>query len=97
MPSTHFVTFVADTLGKLTMAIVAMQSSKDMATYLEAVGHSIEIEAINLFSQLQRWSNGGQAPLQFALSAHREGSSVAELQAATARLSGYKGLRRVMS
>jgi hypothetical protein len=38
---------------------MAMQSSKDMATYLEAVGDSREIEAINMFSELQRWSNGG--------------------------------------
>ena len=59
MPGTHFVTFVADTRGKLTEAIMAMQSSKDMTTYLEAVGDSREIEAINMFSELQRWSNGG--------------------------------------
>ena len=59
IPGTHFVTFVADTRGKLTEAIMAMQNSKDMAAYIQAVGGSREIEGINMFSEVQRWSNGG--------------------------------------
>ena len=59
MPGTHFVTFVADTRGKLTEAMMAMQSSQDMAAYIQAVGDSREIEAVNMFSEVQRWSNGG--------------------------------------
>ena len=56
---THFVTFVADTRGKLTEAIMAMQNSNDMAAYMQAVGSSRKVEAINMFSEVQRWSNGG--------------------------------------
>ena len=59
VPGTHFVTFVADTRGKLTEAIMAMQNSDDMAAYMQAVGSSRKIEAINMFSEVQRWSNGG--------------------------------------
>ena len=59
VPGTHFVTFVADTRGKLTEAIMAMQNSNDMAAYMQAVGSSRKVEAINMFSEVQRWSNGG--------------------------------------
>ena len=59
VPGTHFVTFVADTRGKLTEAIMAMQNSNDMATYMQAVGSSRKVEANNMFSEVQRWSNGG--------------------------------------
>ena len=59
VPGTHFVTFVADTRGKLTEAIMAMQNSNDMAAYMQAVGSSRKVEAVNMFSEVQRWSNGG--------------------------------------
>ena len=59
VPGTHFVTFVANTRGKLTEAIMAMQNSNDMAAYMQAVGSSRKVEAINMFSEVQRWSNGG--------------------------------------
>ena len=59
VPGTHFVTFVADTRGKLTEAIMAMQNSNDMAAYMQAVGSSRKVEAITMFSEVQRWSNGG--------------------------------------
>ena len=58
VPGTHFVTFVADTRGKLTEAIMAMQNSNDIAAYMQAVGSSRKVEAINMFSEVQRWSNG---------------------------------------
>ena len=58
IPGTHFVTFVADTRGKLTEAIMAMQNSKDMSAYIEAVGESREIEGINMQSEIQRWTGG---------------------------------------
>ena len=58
IPGTHFVTFVADTRGKLTEAIMAMQNSKDMSAYIEAVGESREIEGINMQSEIQRWIGG---------------------------------------
>ena len=58
IPGTHFVTFVADTRGKLTEAIMVMQNSKDMSAYIEAVGESREIEGINMQSEIQRWTGG---------------------------------------
>lgn len=58
MPGTHFVTFVADSRGKLTEAFVAMQSSEEYAAYIRAAAVTREIEATNMFSEIKRWSNG---------------------------------------
>ena len=59
MPGTHFVTFVADSRGKLTEAIIEMQSSDEMAAYMESASDSRYLEATNMFFELKRWSNGG--------------------------------------
>ena len=59
MPGTHFVTFVADSRGKLTEAIIEMQSSDEMAAYMESASESRYLEATNMFFELKRWSNGG--------------------------------------
>jgi hypothetical protein len=58
-PGTHFVTFVADSRGKLTEAIVAMQSSKESAAYMAAAAATRKLEATNMFSEVKRWANGG--------------------------------------
>ena len=58
MPGTHLVTFVADSRGKLTEAIVAMQSSKESAAYMAAAAGTRKVEATNMFSEIKRWSNG---------------------------------------
>jgi hypothetical protein len=59
MPGTHFVTFVADSRGKLTEAMMAMQSSKEMANYMESASGARTPEATNMFFELKRWANGG--------------------------------------
>ena len=59
MPGTHFVTFVADSRGKLTEAMMAMKSSKEMASYMEIASGARALEAINMFFELKRWANGG--------------------------------------
>ena len=59
MPGTHFVTFVADSRGKLTEAMMAMQSSKEMASYMESASGARALEASNMFFELKRWANGG--------------------------------------
>ena len=59
MPGTHFVTFVADTRGKLTEAMMAMQSSEEMAAYMESASGARTPEATNMFFELKRWANGG--------------------------------------
>ena len=59
MPGTHFVTFVADSRGKLTEAIVALQSSKDAAAFMKVAAGVRKLEAINMFSEVKRWTNGG--------------------------------------
>jgi|TARA_B110000116_G_C16697278_1_gene518074 hypothetical protein len=58
-PGTHFVTFVADSRGKLTEAMMAMQSSKEMASYMESASGARTPEATNMFFELKRWANGG--------------------------------------
>ena len=58
MPGTHFVTFVADSRGKLTEAMMAMQSSKEMANYMESASGARTPEATNMFFELKRWANG---------------------------------------
>ena len=57
-PGTHFVTFVADSRGKLTEAMMAMQSSKEMASYMESASGARTPEATNMFFELKRWANG---------------------------------------
>jgi len=58
-PGTHFVTFVADSRGKLTEAMMAMQSSKEMASYMDSASGARTLEATNMFFELKRWANGG--------------------------------------
>ena len=59
MPGTHFVTFVADSRGKLTEAIVAMQSSKESAAYMQSAAGMRMLDATNMFAEVKRWTNGG--------------------------------------
>ncbi len=59
VPGTHFVTFVADSRGKLTEAVVAMQSSKESAAYMAAAAGTRTLEATNMFTEVKRWTNGG--------------------------------------
>jgi hypothetical protein len=59
MPGTHFVTFVADSRGKLTEAMMAIQSSKEMASYMQSASGARTPEATNMFFELRRWANGG--------------------------------------
>ena len=59
MPGTHFVTFVADSRGKLTEVIVAMQSSKESAAYMQAAAGMRVLDATNMFAEVKRWNNGG--------------------------------------
>lgn len=58
MAGTHFVTFVADSRGKLTDAIMAMQSTDEMETYMASASKSRILEATNMFAELKRWANG---------------------------------------
>lgn len=59
MPGTHFVTFVGNSRGQLTEAIMQMQSTEAMSAYLEAAEGTRKVEAINMFSEVKRWTNGG--------------------------------------
>ena len=57
MVGTHFVTFVADTRGKLTAAVMAMQSSEGMSNYMDAAGDARDVSAINMSLEVKRWTN----------------------------------------
>lgn len=59
MAGTHFVTWVADSQGKLMEAMTALRSSKDTATYMEAASGTRTLEATNMSVEVKRWANGG--------------------------------------
>ena len=57
MPGTHFVTFVADTRGKLTEAMMALQGTEAMASYAAAASGTRTLEATNMTTEIKRWVN----------------------------------------
>jgi hypothetical protein len=57
MPGTHFVTFVADTRGKLTEAMMALQGTEAMASYTAAASGTRTLEATNMTAEIKRWVN----------------------------------------
>jgi len=57
MPGTHFVTFVADTRGKLTEAMMALQGTEAMASYVAAASGTRTLEATNMTTEIKRWMN----------------------------------------
>ena len=57
MPGTHFITFVADSRGKLMEAVTKMQASTQMAAYLAQIGDARELEQISMTIEAKRWAN----------------------------------------
>ena len=57
MPGTHFVTFVADTRGKLTEAMMALRGTEAMASYAAAASGTRTLEATNMTAEIKRWVN----------------------------------------
>ena len=59
MPGTHFVTWVADSRGKLVEAMQTVRSSPDTNAYRIAVSGKRTLEATNMSMEVKRWVNGG--------------------------------------
>lgn len=57
MPGTHFITFVADSRGKLIEAITRMQASEQMAAYLSQIGDTRKLEQTSMTVEAKRWAN----------------------------------------
>jgi hypothetical protein len=59
MAGTHFVTWVADSQGKLMEAMTALRASKDLAAYMGSASGKRTLEATNMSMEVKRWANGG--------------------------------------
>ena len=59
MPGTHFVTWVADSRGKLVEAMQTVRNSPDANAYRIAVSGKRTLEATNMSIEVKRWVNGG--------------------------------------
>ena len=59
MPGTHFVTWVADSRGKLVEAMQTVRNSPDANAYRIAVSGKRTLEATNMSMEVKRWVNGG--------------------------------------
>ena len=58
MPGTHFVTWVADSRGKLVEAMGQYASAETQA-YMAAASGKRTLEATNMSMEVKRWVNGG--------------------------------------
>lgn len=59
MPGTHFVTWVADSRGKLVEAMGAVRNSAETQAYMAAANGTRTLEATNMSMEVKRWVNGG--------------------------------------
>jgi hypothetical protein len=59
MPGTHFVTWVADSRGKLMEAMNALRNSADAASYMAAARGTRTLESTNMSVEVKRWINEG--------------------------------------
>ena len=59
MPGTHFVSWVADSRGKLVEAMQAVRNSPDTNAYMAAASGKRTLEATNMSIEVKRWVNGG--------------------------------------
>ena len=60
MPGTHFVTWVADSRGKLVEAMGAVRNSAEtQPAYMAAASGKRTLEATNMSMEVKRWVNGG--------------------------------------
>jgi len=57
IPGTHFITFVADSRGKLMEAVTKMQASEQMAAYLSQIGDTRKLEQTSMTVEAKRWAN----------------------------------------